>query len=191
MASKYRFKFYRAGGVDQVVLERGADLAHLGELDRKLWAALSMPTKGVHLEARTLELLDTDKDGWVRVAEILGALSWLGDHLVDLGTLLEPGDKLALDKLKDGPLRASARRVLTDLARKDTGTLALARYTGRGTMRIQASVMTPRMPSLPHTSRLGSGPAPEAGSRALCHSPRGVSMRTDCTRSSMCVCRVA
>ncbi len=126
MASKHPFKFYRAGGVDQVVLERGADLAHLGELDRKLWAALSMPTRGVHLEARTLELLDTDKDGWVRVAEILGALSWLGEHLVDLGTLLEPSDKLALDKLKDGPLRASARRVLTDLARKDTGTLALA-----------------------------------------------------------------
>ena len=35
------------------------------------------------------------------------------------------------------------------------------------------------------------GPAPDAGSRRDSHGPRGVSIRTDSTRSSMCVCRVA
>jgi hypothetical protein len=32
----YRWTFYRSGGVDQVVLGSGDDVAHLEELDQKL-----------------------------------------------------------------------------------------------------------------------------------------------------------
>jgi hypothetical protein len=68
---------------------------------------------------------------------------------------------------------------------------AVARKVGRRWIRIQASEMTPRIPSLPMTMRSGLGPAPEPGSRRLSHQPAGVSMRTDSTKSSMCVWLVA
>ena len=68
---------------------------------------------------------------------------------------------------------------------------AVARNVGRRWIRIHASVMTPRMPSLPITMRSGLGPAPEPGSRRLSHHPLGVSMRIDSTKSSMWVWLVA
>src|ERR1700693_1205865 len=77
----YQFRFYRMGGLDQVALENGEDLAHLHELDQKLWVALSCPVKGLELEERTLELLDLDKDGRVRALEILSAIAWCKERL--------------------------------------------------------------------------------------------------------------
>ena len=59
----HSWKFFRAGGFDQVRFETGADLLHLGQLDLKLWAALSCPTRGVEFDTRTLDLIDADKDG--------------------------------------------------------------------------------------------------------------------------------
>ena len=70
-------------------------------------------------------------------------------------------------------------------------TPAVARKRGRAWLRIHASVMMPRMPSLPITRRSGLGPAPEPGRRRLSHQPCGVSMRVDSTKSSMWVWFVA
>lgn len=56
------WKFFRVGGLDQVKLDSGADLVALEQLDQKLWVALSCPTKGLEFDAKTLELIDTDKD---------------------------------------------------------------------------------------------------------------------------------
>ena len=64
---------------------------------------------------------------------------------------------------------------------------AVARNDGRRCTRIHASVITPRIPSLPTTIRSGLGPAPDPGRRRLSHHPFGVSIRTDSTKSSMCV----
>ena len=62
------WKFVRSGGLDQVSLETADDLRALGELDQKLWVALSCPVKGLQLDERTLALIDTDGDGHVRPA---------------------------------------------------------------------------------------------------------------------------
>ena len=62
MAANYTWKFFRAGGFDQVKLESGADLANLDLLDQKLWVALACPTRGLEFDSRTLDLVDTDKD---------------------------------------------------------------------------------------------------------------------------------
>jgi len=35
--------FSRIGGVDQVIMRNGADIAALEKLDQKLWAVLAMP----------------------------------------------------------------------------------------------------------------------------------------------------
>ena len=68
---------------------------------------------------------------------------------------------------------------------------AVARNTGRRWIRIHASVTMPRIPSEPITIRSGLGPAPLPGRRRLSHHPLGVSIRTDSTKSSMCVWFVA
>ena len=95
----HKWRFYRAGGVDQVRLETGADLLHLGELDQKLWVALSCPVKGLQFDERTLEILDLDKDGRVRVPEILQAVAFVGKVLKDADTLVESPDSVDLANL--------------------------------------------------------------------------------------------
>ena len=58
----HTWRFFRAGGFDQVKLESGADLLHLGQLDQKLWTALACPVRGLEFDAHTLALIDSDKD---------------------------------------------------------------------------------------------------------------------------------
>jgi hypothetical protein len=115
----HRWKVYRSGGVDQIALRSRGDLEHLEELDPKLWLALSMPTRGVHLDARTLELLDSDKDGYVRRPEVLEAVAWTRKIYKDPAAIFAGGDAVALDKLADGPVLAGARRLLADLGKAD------------------------------------------------------------------------
>jgi len=98
---QHRWKFYRMGGLDQALIESADDLAHLGELDQKLWVALSCPVKGLEIDARTLELLDADKDGRVRAPEIVAALRWCQPRLKDLGTLIPGGPSLPLSAIAD------------------------------------------------------------------------------------------
>ena len=93
--SRHRWVFHRFGGLDQVALMTARDLRELEHLDQKLWVALACPTKGLELDGRTLELLDIDHDGRVRVPEILAALRWCGVRLRDLGQLLPGGDGAA------------------------------------------------------------------------------------------------
>ena len=41
----YGWKFSTVGGVTRVNIESGEDIAHLNELDQKLWTVLSCPVK--------------------------------------------------------------------------------------------------------------------------------------------------
>src|SRR5262252_2589626 len=72
----HTWKFFRAGGFNQVVIGSGTDLLHLNELDQKLWVALACPTTGVEFDKTTLALIDTDKDGRVRAPELIAAAQW-------------------------------------------------------------------------------------------------------------------
>ena len=72
----HSFKFFRAGGFDQVRIDTAADLLALKELDQKLWVALSCPVKGIEFDTRTLALIDTDNDGHLRAPELLAAIDW-------------------------------------------------------------------------------------------------------------------
>ena len=81
----HSWKVFRSGGLDQVSLKSGADLAALGSLDQKLWVALSCPVKGLQLDERTLALIDADGDGHVRAPEVIAAVSWACARLGDPG----------------------------------------------------------------------------------------------------------
>jgi hypothetical protein len=131
MASdKYRWSFFRAGGVDQVVLADGDDLAHLDELDQKLWLALSCPTRGLEFDGRTLDLIDTDHDGHIRPGEILAVVRWARDAFRKLQVLFSRADKVPLAEINDETtlgkeLLAEARHILHSLGRPDADTISL------------------------------------------------------------------
>ncbi|MFU8779965.1 MAG: hypothetical protein ACNA71_02950 [Kiritimatiellia bacterium] len=124
-AGRHRWQFCRLGGVDQVVLRDGADLAHLSELDLKLWMALCMPTRGIAVDPRTADLLDTDKDGNIRPPELLAALAWCESVFVDLGTLQQRTDSVALADIKDEMLLKGARRLLDNLGKPEAAVITL------------------------------------------------------------------
>jgi hypothetical protein len=118
----HRWTFHRLGGLDQVSLDRAEDLRNLPALDQKLWVALGCPVKGLELDGRTLELLDTDKDGRVRAPEVVAAVQWCDARLKDLGVLRSGQDALALAEIDESrpegrALLAAARQVLASLGK--------------------------------------------------------------------------
>jgi hypothetical protein len=122
--STHRWKFYRVGGLDQVVLESAEDLRGLEHLDQKLWVALSCPTRGLEIDSRTLELLDLDRDGQVRAPEIVAAVKWCDARLRDLSDLIRGEDRLPLaaidDRKPEGKaLLSAARRILAAAGRPE------------------------------------------------------------------------
>ncbi len=103
----FGWKFRRLGGTDQVVLKSGDDIAHLSQLDPKLWAVLAMPAQSPE-HNEILTLLDLDHDGKIRIPEILAAVERLDASLTSLDILFEETGALALDQLKDERLRNAA-----------------------------------------------------------------------------------
>ena len=127
---KYRWRFFRAGAVDQVALADGDDLAHLDELDQKLWVALSCPTRGLEFDSRTLEFIDTDHDGHIRPGEILAVVRWARDALRNLKDVFRREGKVALAAINDETalgkeLLAEARHILQSLGRPEADVISL------------------------------------------------------------------
>lgn len=124
------WKFFRIGGLDQVSLETADDLLNLKHLDQKLWVALSCPVKGLELDEKTLGLIDVDKDGRIRVPELLAAIDWAAARLKDPADLLKGKEKLSLSALNDSTaegksLIASAKEILHNLGRTDATEISL------------------------------------------------------------------
>jgi hypothetical protein len=130
MATNHVWKFFRAGGFDQVLLDTGADLMALDELDQKLWVALACPTSGLEFDARTLGLIDTDKDGRIRAPELIAAVKWAGACLKNPEDLLKGGPELPLSAINESTSEgkqviSSARQILSNLGKKDAKSITL------------------------------------------------------------------
>jgi len=125
MQKPHDFKFFRAGGVDQVLIRNGADIANIGQLDQKLWVALACPTRGIEFDARTLDLIDTDHDGRIRPPELIAACEWACARLRDPDRLVDGGDRIALDGFAEPELANEARHLLTLLGKADAQFIAL------------------------------------------------------------------
>lgn len=116
----YNWKFSTVGGVTRVNIETGEDIAHLNELDQKLWTVLSCPVKGLEFDEKTLALMDADKDGRIRVNEVVTASQWLTKVLKDMNYLLEGKDTIDFSQVQDNTdegkeVLESARLILKQL----------------------------------------------------------------------------
>jgi len=126
MADRHEWAFFRSGGVNQVIIKSGSDLARLRELDLKLWMALSMPVRGTEIDPGTASLIDSDGDGKIRPNELIEAAEWACAALADPELLIAGGDGVSLSDIRDERARAGARRLLALLAAPESRALTLA-----------------------------------------------------------------
>ena len=120
---KVTWAFHRLGGMDQVTLETTGELSRLRELDPKLWAALSCPASGLEFDSRTLELLDSDNDGRIRIPEVLEAMDWVCARLTDPAELAQRPEALPLASIRTDTeegrrLSVTAANALKNLGRE-------------------------------------------------------------------------
>jgi hypothetical protein len=128
---KHQWKFFTAGGFDQVKLETGADLLNLDQLDQKLWVALACPTTGLEFCSKTAALIDTDKDGRIRAPELIAAVKWAGAMLKNPDDLVKGGDTLPFTAINDATpegkqLLASAQQICANLGKKDAAGISVS-----------------------------------------------------------------
>lgn len=132
---RMQWKFFRAGGFDQVRLDSGQSLMNLRHLDQKLWAALSCPTQGIELDRRTLDIIDSDGDGRIRAGEVIAVVEWAGNLLKQPDLLLRREDSLPLDAIDDAKpegraLLAAAKRILSKSGKAEATAITLADVAG-------------------------------------------------------------
>jgi hypothetical protein len=84
--------FRRVGGIYQAQIKTVEDLKALSALDPKLWVALSCPVNDLEIDDKTLELLDYDEDGRVRIEEVITAVNWVLARLSDVDGLFKGSD---------------------------------------------------------------------------------------------------
>lgn len=137
MTAKHKWTFFRAGGFDQVKLETGEDLMNLASLDQKLWVALACPTNGLEIDARTLELIDSDKNGRVRVNELIAAVKFAGQNVKNADDLLKGGESLPLASIQDGTaegktLLSSAKQILHHIGKADAKEISVEDVSDKG-----------------------------------------------------------
>ena len=119
MAS-YDWQYCSLGGAIRVKIASGEDIAHLGELDQKLWTVLSCPVDGLEFDRQTLDLIDTEHDGKIMVNEVVQAAQWLTSVIKDKDLILKGDSVLSLDQINTDnesgkKLYDSARQILRNL----------------------------------------------------------------------------
>ncbi len=123
MDDKYEWKYCSLGGAIRVNIASGEDIAHLGELDRKLWTVLSCPVDSLEFDRKTLDYIDTDGDGRIKVDEVVAAAEWLTSAIKDKDTILKGESSLDVNNIDTSTglgkrLHDSARRILSALGRE-------------------------------------------------------------------------
>lgn len=126
----HRWRFFRAGGVDQVSLETGEDLLALDELDPKLWVALACPVSSIEFDQRSARSLDADGDGRIRVSDVVDAVKWLRPRIKNPADLIGGRTELPLTSIDDATpegqqLLDGARNALRILGRGEAANVSV------------------------------------------------------------------
>lgn len=126
----YKWGFSNVGGVPRISITSGADIAHLAELDPKLWTVLSCPVKGLEISDTSLKYVDADGDGRIRINDVVATSQWLTGVVKNSDLILQETDSFDVEQInvdtEEGrKLHASAKQILANLG-KDGNVVTLA-----------------------------------------------------------------
>ena len=119
--SSHTWKFSKIGGVTRVSIETGEDIRHLPELDTKMWTVLSCPAENLEFDKKTLEVIDVNKDGKIRVDEVIKTSKWLCNSIKNPELLVNGSSVLKLSDINDNTeegqkILKSAKAILKSLS---------------------------------------------------------------------------
>ena len=153
--SKYKWEFENIGGCSRVKISSGNDIAHLDELDIKMWTVLSCPVKGLEIEEKSLKYMDRDADGKIRVNDVISVAKWMTGALKNPNLLLEGKDSVSIDEINADDatglkLSKAAKQILANLGKEgdrislaDTADsaaiFAKTRYNGDGIITVAST----------------------------------------------------
>ena len=117
---KYKWKFENVGGCSRVKISSGKDIAHLDELDTKMWTVLSCPVNGLEIDNKSLSYVDCDSDGKIRVNDIVTTAKWITSVLKNPDLLLEGKNSIDIEQINtdnDSGLKLykAAKQILANL----------------------------------------------------------------------------
>jgi hypothetical protein len=135
----HKWQFFRAGGLDQVRIDTADDLRNLAQLDLKLWAALACPVTGLEMDAATLTLIDSNKDGRIRASELIETVEWICAALHDPASIIPGSDRLSLSNIADPVILNSAQRILTSLGKQGAAEISLADASSKASIFAQTA----------------------------------------------------
>ena len=152
---KYKWQFENIGGCSRVKIGSGQDIAHLDELDIKMWTVLSCPVKGLEIEEKSLKYMDRDADGKIRVNDVISVAKWMTGALKNPDLLLEGKDSVSIDEINADDatglkLSKAAKQILANLGKEgdrislaDTADsaaiFAKTRYNGDGIITVAST----------------------------------------------------
>ena len=122
---KYKWDFDNIGGTSRVKITKGEDIAHLSELDPKMWTVLSCPVKGLEIDEKSLSYMDCDSDGKLRINDVICTSKWITGLLKDADLLLGGKDSIDIEQINTGSdagkkLYNSAKQILENLGKEGT-----------------------------------------------------------------------
>ena len=128
--TKHVWNYDNVGGSTRVKITTGADIAHLGELDPKKWTVLSCPSTGLEIDEKSLKYIDTDKDGRIRVNDIVTTAQWMTAAIKNADLLLKGADSIDIEQFNQEDangkrLYTSAKQILANLG-KEGAVISLA-----------------------------------------------------------------
>ena len=127
---KYKWDFESVGGTTRVKISKGEDIAHLNELDPKMWTVLSCPVKGLEIDEKSLAYMDCDADGKLRINDVVCTSKWITAVLKDPDLLLAGKDNVDIDSINQEDacgkkLYSAAKQILENLG-KEGNVISLA-----------------------------------------------------------------
>ena len=127
---KYKWNFENIGGTTRVKITKGEDIAHLSDLDPKMWTVLSCPVKGLEIDEKSLLYMDCDGDGKLRINDVICTSKWITGVLKNADLLLEGADSIDIEQINQDSecgkkLYNAARQILTNLG-KDGSVISVA-----------------------------------------------------------------
>ena len=128
--SRYKWCFESIGGTARVKISKGSDLAHLEDLDPKMWTVLSCPVKGLEIDEKSLAYIDCDADGKIRVSDMVKTSKWVTCALKNADKLIDEADSIDINEFNlenecGQELYKAAKQILANLG-KDGNVISIA-----------------------------------------------------------------